>query len=619
MARGILLIAVLTVLLLARDAAAFCSPIAHYIYVGNTATDIGCNADDIQTAINVVVCPNTTVVVTSERSWTSQALMVTNKSFTLSGTTGGCGAPTNCDPILGCGGGGTKPVLHGTGSSPVLFVYGASSVTVQNIDITGGGGSQGGGIEFGGTGTLTVTGSTILNNNATDGGGIYAVGLGGIATVNLGTGTQIKQNTATGDGGGIYLGGGTRLLALSPYTFIGYNQALNGYGGGIMVAGPPPAQAEIGSPGYNGSPVIQFNDAAYGGGIAVVAQPPETIDRNVEVRLFATDPNYPAAISSNNASQKGGGVYIKSAFDASAVHPIYAQFCAAAFRMDGNVAADGAAIYSDYIAATINQNEFDYGGVVYVNSTKCQDSNYSATLASLGAVDCAPGVTCNTVNDNGSLDASNQPTSGATISLHTGAFFDIERFAMRFNDGGSAFHVFSAVNGQSLLSTCLIADNSVTDELFNLQGYTPEIYNCTIANNTIGGASVFYAVFPAPGGYSLRDSIVNQPGVATRNAGSAFDGENILSNDSTFATTVGSPTFVDAAAGNYHLQLSSLGIDYAQTNATPSTVDLDGLSRVFDIPTVTNYEGPTDLGAYEHHPTCYRSDTVRCDGFDGVY
>jgi len=621
MARGILLIAFLGALLTAQHAAAFCFPMAHYIYVGNTATDPGCDADDIQSAITAVVCPNTSVVVTSERSYTSQALMVTNKSFTLSGTTGACGAPISCDPTLGCGGGGGGPViLHGDGISPVLFVYGASSVTVENIELTGGGGTQGGGILFGGTGTLTLIDSTIISNTATDGGGIYAVGIGGTATVNLGTGTLIKQNTATADGGGIYLSGGTRLLALKPYTFIGYNHALNGYGGGIMVAGPPPAQAEIGSPGYNGGPVIQYNDAAYGGGIAVVAQPPENYPKNVEARLFATDPNSPAAISSNNASQHGGGVYIKSSFDSSSNHAIYAEFCAAGFRIDGNVAADGAAIYSDYIAATINQNEFDYGGQVYVNSTKCQDSNYSATLASLGAVDCAPGATCNTVNGNGSRDASNQPTSGATIYLHTGTFFDIERFGMRHNDGGSAFHVFTAVSSQSLLSTCLIADNSVTDELFNLQGYSPEINACTIANNTIGGASVFYAVFPSGGGYNLVNSIVDQPGVVTRNAGSAFTGQDILSPDSTFSSKLGSPTFVNAAGGDYHLQLASLGIDFAPAtiNGIPP-VDLDGLSRSFDIPTIANYSGPMDAGAYERHPPCYRPDTLQCNGFDGVY
>jgi hypothetical protein len=191
---------------------------------------------------------------------------------------------------------------------------------------------------------------------------------------------------------------------------------------------------------------------------------------------------------------------------------------------------------------------------------------------------------------------------------------------MRLNYGGNAIRAVSAVNGQAVLSTCVIADNNETGELIRAENYFSEIYNCTIANNTIGGASVIYATVPAGNpGYDLRDSIVDQPGVVTRNAGSTFNGENILSTDGTFATTVGSPTFVNAAGGDYHLQLSSLGIDYAQTGATPSTVDLDGLSRIFDIPTIANYEGPIDLGAYERHPPCYRPDTLQCDGYDGVY
>jgi hypothetical protein len=81
---------------------------------------------------------------------------------------------------------------------------------------------------------------------------------------------------------------------------------------------------------------------------------------------------------------------------------------------------------------------------------------------------------------------------------------------------------------------------------------------------------------------------------------------------------VGSPTFVAAAGGDYHQQLSSLGIDFAPLGAIPS-VDLDGLSRVFDIPTIANYSGPIDVGAYERHPPCYRPDTLQCNGFDGVY
>jgi hypothetical protein len=187
---------------------------------------------------------NTSVVVTTERSYTSQALMVTNKSFTLSGTTGACGAPTNCDPILGCGGGGVLPVIHGNGISPVLFVYGASSVTVENIELTGGGGSQGGGILFGGTGTLTLIGSTIVSNTATDGGGIYA-SASAARDVNLGTGTLISRIRPRPMAAASIFPAGRGCWRWHP-TRSSATKALNGYGGGIMVAGrhrPKPRSA----------------------------------------------------------------------------------------------------------------------------------------------------------------------------------------------------------------------------------------------------------------------------------------------------------------------------------------------------------------------------------------
>ena len=94
--------------------------------------------------------------------------------------------------------------------------------------------------------------------------------------------------------------------------------------------------------------------------------------------------------------------------------------------------------------------------------------------------------------------------------------------------------------------------------MIRADNYFARIFACTIANNTIGGASVIYATIPSGDfGYNMVDSIVDQPGVVTRNAGSTFTGQLILSPDSTFAAKVGSPTFVNAAGGNYHLQLSS--------------------------------------------------------------
>jgi hypothetical protein len=96
----------------------------------------------------------------------------------------------------------------------------------------------------------------------------------------------------------------------------------------------------------------------------------------------------------------------------------------------------------------------------------------------------------------------------------------------------------------------------------------------------------------------------------------------LLSNDLSTIGSVGNiqgaPMYVDAASGDYHLQLGSLGVDYAYSNDDLAT-DLDGLLRVLDIPNIPNVYGPRDLGAYERHPSCYRPDTLLCDGFDGIY
>src|SRR5262249_21441854 len=177
--RILCIVALLAALLLSEHeaCAVICPPIPKHLYVG---TDSKCDAGDIQTAIGAVMCPGTIVVVTDERPYTSQALTIFNKSLALVGAAAGagCGSPHSiCDPTLGCGGGGGAPpaasiTLHGDGTTSVIFVYGSSSLTLQSIELTGGGGTQGGGLLFGGTGSLTLIDSSVVNNSATNGGGI---------------------------------------------------------------------------------------------------------------------------------------------------------------------------------------------------------------------------------------------------------------------------------------------------------------------------------------------------------------------------------------------------------------------------------------------------------------
>ena len=123
------------------------------------------------------------------------------------------------------------------------------------------------------------------------------------------------------------------------------------------------------------------------------------------------------------------------------------------------------------------------------------------------------------------------------------------------------------------------------------------------------------------------DSIIDEPDVVTLNAGSKIGVAYLLSNDLSSLgpygdNTQGAPIFVNAAGGDYHLQLNSPGIDYSVSNSYPAAetpaTDLDGKPRSFDIPTIANYVGPRDLGAYERSPACYHADTVFCNGLEAV-
>jgi hypothetical protein len=122
----------------------------------------------------------------------------------------------------------------------------------------------------------------------------------------------------------------------------------------------------------------------------------------------------------------------------------------------------------------------------------------------------------------------------------------------------------------------------------------------------------------------MVNTIIDQPGnLALAYGGSVpgLDVRYVLSSDvttlpETIGVLAGAATFVDAAHGDYHLQMGSLGIDYAPAIAADAR-DLDNLPRDQDLPG-TNVWGSRDLGAYERQRTlaCTIGDTIFCDGFD---
>lgn len=601
--------------------AALCLPVIHHVNVGSsTATGSGCNYvyADLQTAINSVACPNTVLSIAGGVTLANVALEINGKTnLTIVGLGAGTTCndpPPACDPSVGCGGGGGAPPapnvrLQGTGAGSVFYIHGSSSVTLESLELTGGGGSFGGGVHFTGTGALALIDTKIDNNNATYGAGIQFNGSGGDATLTLGAGTIIEVNTASGNGGGILVNGTARLFALQPYTEIAFNHAANGFGGGIEVEGP--ARADIGSPGYNGLPVVYGNDAEYGGGISVYGT-----GSAASARLFTTDPSSPVAISSNFASHTGGGIYLRPNSEA------LPSLCAYDFRVDDNAAQEGSAIYADEWSTLGNY----YGANIYLDFN-AQECSTPETIDTLGAVRCAPGVTCNTVNGNIAEDSSNHPTAGSTILAQTAAGLISRRLIMRNNHGAHVIRTFGPYGSAAYGSivNCLIADNTLTAEMIRIDddGLSPaeatSFDGCTIVNNGNEGAPVIYSAHAL----TLTNDIIDELGINTLNyagPGGGLNVSHVLATDiSTLPSAAGidqgEPLYVDAANSDYHLRPTSTGIDFAPASGGQ---DLDGNARDVNLSGVPGNPTPRDIGAYERQNRfqCGTSDSVFCNGYE---
>lgn len=593
-----------------------CSPfVPHTRIVGNKAADAGCDDDSIQSAVNNTVCPNTTIYLTAERNYTGQHVTIQGKSLTIFGSTatscsgaipGAIAAPTTAP---------TQPVttISGNGTQSVFDISGTSNVTFQLVEITGGGGgagSHGGGIAFSGAGSLVIDTSTIDLNQANFGGGIEMNGNGGSATLTLKAYSVIESNTASGNGGGINIEGSAQLVAVQPFTWIAINHAPNGKGGGIAVVGP--ARIDIGSGGYADLPLIDGNDAALGGGISLQAV---NADQTALAYLFTTDPTHPVRLSGNFASQGGGAVYAKplSTFSSTAG----AVLCAADFRIDGNGAPEGAAIFADNDPSITG----DAAAAVLFND------DTGACMPAFTSTPCAAGVACNVLDGNQSVDGSNNATAGAVV-FGDETNISLKRITLRAN---SAAHGARLIDAAATFDTCLFADNAFTAESLELEtagnvGAT-NLFNCTIVNNAHTSGSVIRTA----NNLTLRYDILDQPAmssVATIGTPAIF-ADDVLAADPTGLPAQpnivqGEPLFVDAANAtvskrNYHqvafLQggqvTASPAIDFAPP-VSGDDRDLDGNPYDQDVGADADRFGDRDLGCYEAQPI---ADRVFADAF----
>ena len=125
---------------------------------------------------------------------------------------------------------GTDPTLNGGGSGTVLSNIVSFPIYIKDLKITGGNGSQGGGIYSQGNITLQP-GTEIIQNSANtgnkQGGGIFI----NSGSLTIESGVTINGNEAGSCGGGIYMNAGS--LTIESGATISENNAT--YGGGIYI------------------------------------------------------------------------------------------------------------------------------------------------------------------------------------------------------------------------------------------------------------------------------------------------------------------------------------------------------------------------------------------------
>lgn len=348
--------------------------------------------------------------------------------------------------------------IHSTTGTVVI-----SGVTVINGNTTG----AGGGI-YNGDADLTLINTVVSSNTAIRGGGVY-IYRGSVAL----SGGQIVSNTTVYGGGGVYVYQSGATLSMEDGQ-IGGNSASDG--GGVYI--------NQGSATLNGGQIVSNTATSYhGGGVYI----------NWDSATFTLNGGQ---ILSNTASVYGGGVFI---------HWNGATLNMSDGQIGSNTAHSGGGVYINQGGATLNMS----GGRIVSNTAS---SSGGGVYVSLGRAVLSGGqVVSNTASSGGG-------------GIH--------------NDGGSLSLVNSTLSGNR-------ASGGPGGGLYN--GGTSIITYTTIASNTASSGGD--GIHRAGGTVTLLDSIVAYNGPANCNGTITSNGHNLDDGDSCDLTATGDITSTDPLLG----------------------------------------------------------------------
>jgi hypothetical protein len=548
-----------------------------------------CDFASVQLAVQAAETnPGADTIRIAVGSYVAQAIEIDSQALTLEGGYASCSAtaPTAVTRLDGAG---------GSADSVIAITGLGNDVRLRHLQIVGGDevdDGYGGGIQAGVGGQLLLSDVEVANNRAGYGGGIHAEGI----VLILGANVRVVGNDAQASGGGIRLTHAS-LRADADGIYIGFNDAGDGNGGGIALVA---SNADLGSPGLGGLPLLHANRAAYGGGIAILTsslgQGPS------RVRMYSTDATRPVRVSGNIASAIGGAVYLKPSMDVS-LDSATATLCASDFRFDDNVAVEGSALYADSDYSIVNDlrsTQIHLNPVATCDGVPARPAHAQRCLGRAG---------CNTIDGNFS-DDDGAPGNGATILVQNAGEFDARQVILRGNVGGRLLRAFGdidSITGRRATlrcDGCLMVENTLTLELIRLHDAHAylSLLQSTVAGNAAGGGALVQFDSGEDTRFTLQRSLLAQPGLPILAGGPGtrtiadLVAHELASVPEAQRARQAPPRFYDPEDGDYRLQAASPAVDYA---AGSGADDLDARPRARDLPIVPDAHGRLDLGAYE--------------------
>ena len=308
-----------------------------------------CAYGRIQDAVDAAVSGD---IIQAEADTFTERVFINGKNLTIAG-----GYDMDCIADLA-----GRTTVNGGGGGSVFEITTPSTLTLRDLDITGGIGSTGGGLAvYPGASQVTLDNTDVFSNQANYGGGVY-VDIGNVLT--LTNDSDIQSNTAAIYGGGARVWG--TLVGNDWNSAISDNSAPDA--GGVSVPG--------GVMQFNGSHVMvnhAFGASGKGGGIHVYNGGSVTLAGSSNIShntafdgagIYADSSSVDLGngmVYTNSATNNGGGVYLYNSSTLTSTNA-YIGFPYSGYR---NTALNGAGLYSD--ASTVNFTGYIYNNVA-VNS-----------------------------------------------------------------------------------------------------------------------------------------------------------------------------------------------------------------------------------------------------------